>query len=64
MIKVLQEINHKNKINLDSIKGLSIEEQELLIELFNSELVKESLSFAQTIDLEKSWLLLKKKLIK
>lgn len=55
VIKVLRKINSKGKIDFKKLKNLSIEEQELIHDLYEDGLVEEALSFIDSIDVDKNW---------
>lgn len=55
VIKVLRKINSKGKIDFKKLKKLSIEEQELIQNLYEDGLVEEALSFIDSIDVDKNW---------
>lgn len=55
VIKVLRKINSKGKIDFKKLKKLSIEEQELIHDLYEDGLVEEALSFIDSIDVDKNW---------
>ena len=55
VIKVLRKINSKGKIDFKKLKKLSIEEQELINNLYQDGLVEEALSFIDSMDIDKNW---------
>lgn len=55
VIKVLRKISSKGEIDFKKLKKLSIEEQELIQNLYEDGLVEEALSFIDSIDIDKNW---------
>lgn len=55
VIKILREINSKGKIDVEKLKKLSIEEQELINNLYQDGLVEEALCFVDSMDVDKNW---------
>lgn len=55
VIKILREINSNGKIDVKKLKKLSIEEQELINNLYQDGLVEEALCFVDSIDVDKNW---------
>lgn len=64
MIKVFQDIIKKQTIDIDSFNCLSIEEKELIKDLFTNGLIEEALKFVDLLEADGSWELLKKSLHK
>jgi ferric-dicitrate binding protein FerR (iron transport regulator) len=55
VIKVLRKISSKGEIDFKKLKKLSIEEQELIQNLYEDGLVEEALSFIDSMDIDKNW---------
>lgn len=55
VIKILQEINSNGKIDVEKLKKLSIEEQELINNLYQDGLVEGALCLVDSIDVDKNW---------
>lgn len=62
MISILQEIVNKGNVDVEKWNELSQEELELIKELQANGLVEEALNFAESLDSEENWELLKEKL--
>ena len=62
IIKILKKIDKTKVIDLIDLKSLSLEEQELIKNLYKDGLIKDALSFIDTINTENSWEAFKKKL--
>lgn len=62
IITALKEIANTGVINLNSIKNLSLEEQELIKSLHKDGLVNDALTFVNSMNVDNSWELFKKNL--
>lgn len=62
IVAILQEIAKSGIVNPDRIKDLSIEEQELIINLHKDGLINDALSFVNSVNVGNSWEQFKKKL--
>lgn len=62
ILEILQDIVKTGIINPDKIKDLSIEEQELINNLHQDGLINDALEFLNSLKVDNSWELLKKKL--
>lgn len=55
VIKVLRKIKAEGSIDLDKLKKLSVEEQEVIHKLYDDGLVEEALGFIDAMDIDKNW---------
>lgn len=55
VIKVLREINSNGKIDVEKLEKLSIEEQELVNNLYQEGVVEEALCLVDSLDVDKNW---------
>ncbi|TDD98698.1 FecR family protein [Flavobacterium cellulosilyticum] len=55
VIKVLRKINAKGNIDVKKFKKLSVEEQELIENLYKEGLIEEALSFIDSMDVNENW---------
>ncbi|SHG89297.1 FecR family protein [Flavobacterium fluvii] len=55
VIKILREINSNGKIDIEKLEQLSIEEQELVNNLYQEGLVEEALCLVDSMDVDRNW---------
>jgi transmembrane sensor len=63
IVSILQDISKTGIVNPERIKGLSIEEQELIKNLHKDGLVDEALKFVNSINVDSNWKAFKKKIL-